>query len=111
MGDASEADIYKLTAEYYDHVTSSGKRQDVAFFVEMAQAAGGAVLEIGCGTGRVLIPTARTGVSITGFDLSTAMLNVCRRRLAQEPEAVQARVQLVQGDMRDFDLGRTFALV
>src|SRR5690606_13848784 len=104
-----EADIYRATAEYYDYVTSH--RRDVAFFVEMAQAAGGDVLEIGCGTGRVLLPTARTGVNITGFDLSTAMLTICQQRLTQEPEAVQARVQLVQGDMRDFDLGRTFALV
>jgi SAM-dependent methyltransferase len=111
MGETWGKDSYQEVAEYYDYVTTHGQRNDVGFFVEMAQGAGGAVLEIGCGTGRVLIPTARTGVDITGFDLSTAMLTVCRQQLAQEPEAVQARVQLVQGDMRHFDLGRTFALV
>src|SRR5690606_21184189 len=102
-----EADIYRATAEYYDYVTYH--RRDVAFFVEMAQAAGGDVLEIGCGTGRVLLPTARTGVNITGFDLSTAMLTICQQRLAQEPEAVQARVQRAHVDMVDFDLGHKLA--
>lgn len=111
MGQTRDEDSYQVVAEYYDFVTAYSKRQDMTFFVDMAREAGGSVLEIGCGTGRVLIPTARTGVNITGFDLSTAMLDVCQQRLTQEPEAVQARVQLEQGDMRQFDLGRTFALV
>ena len=61
---------YGFTAEYYDHVTSYRERSDIPFWVEMAQASGGPVLEIGCGTGRVLIPIARAGIDITGIDLS-----------------------------------------
>jgi SAM-dependent methyltransferase len=102
---------YGFTAEFYDHVAPYRERGDVAFFVEVAQAAGGPVLEIGCGTGRVLIPIARAGVAIVGLDLSPSMLAVCRQNLATEPAEVQARAQLVEGDMRDFDLGRVFALV
>jgi SAM-dependent methyltransferase len=102
---------YGFTAEFYDHVAPYRERGDVAFFAEMAQAAGGSVLEIGCGTGRVLIPTARAGFEIVGLDLSPSMLTVCRQNLATEPAEVQARAQLVEGDMRDFDLGREFALV
>lgn len=102
---------YGFTAEFYDHVASYAERGDVGFFVEMAQAAGGPVLEIGCGTGRVLIPTARAGIEIVGLDLSPSMLAVCRSNLAQEPAETQARVRLVEGDMRDFDLDRQFALV
>jgi len=102
---------YGFTAEFYDHVVPYRERQDVVFFVEMAQASGGPVLEIGCGTGRVLIPCARAGVEIVGLDLSPHMLAVCRQNLAQEPAEVQARVQLVEGDMRAFDLGRAFALI
>ena len=101
---------YGFTAEFYDHVAPYRERGDVAFFVEMAQAAGGPVLEIGCGTGRVLIPTARAGSEIVGLDLSPSMLAVCRSNLAQEPAETQARVRLVEGDMRDFDLDQQFAL-
>jgi SAM-dependent methyltransferase len=68
-------------------------------------------LEVGCGTGRILIPTARAGIEIVGLDLSRHMLDVCQERLLREPEEVQSRVQLVKADMRDFDLGRLFNLV
>jgi SAM-dependent methyltransferase len=102
---------YGFTAEFYDHVAPYRERTDVAFYVEMAQAAGGPVLEVGCGTGRVLIPTARAGVEITGLDLSPSMLAVCRQSLAQESAETQARARLVEGDMRDFGLAQQFALV
>jgi SAM-dependent methyltransferase len=110
MDEAGGYQDYAFVADLYDFVGPYRERPDVAFFVQAAQEAGGPVLEVGCGTGRVLIPTARAGITITGLDLSTHMLAVCRERLAQEPPQVQGRVQLVQGDMRDFDLGRTFAL-
>lgn len=97
-------------AEFYDHVVPYRSRPDVQFFVDEARACGGDVLEIGCGTGRVLIPTARAGVAIAGLDASVAMLGVCRATLSREPDEVQRRVQLVEGDMRSFHLGRSFAL-
>jgi SAM-dependent methyltransferase len=102
---------YAATAEFYDYVTPYQTRQDVAFFVQAAQVSGGPVLEVGCGTGRVLIPTARAGIDIYGIDLSPHMLDMCQRRLAQEPVEVQSRVQLDLADMRDFDLGQTFKLI
>lgn len=103
---------YAFIADLYDYVVPYHSRPDVAFFVEAAAAAaGGSVLEVGCGTGRILIPTARAGMTITGFDLSTHMLAICRERMLDEPPEVQARVDLVEGDMRSFDLGRKFALI
>ncbi len=102
---------YAASAEFYDYVVPYRTRLDVAFFVEAAQANGGPVLEIGCGTGRILIPTARAGIPITGIDLSPHMLDICERRLEQEPPEVQNRVQLDLADMRDFDLGQTFKLI
>jgi SAM-dependent methyltransferase len=101
---------YAFVADLYDYVTPYAARPDVDFFVAAAREAGGPVLEVGCGTGRVLIPTAQAGVPVTGIDLSTHMLAVCRERLAGEPQEVQARVTLAEADMRDFDLGRQFAL-
>ena len=100
-----------FVARLYDQVVPYRDRPDVEFFVDFAQDSGGAVLEVGCGTGRVLIPTARAGIPITGLDLSDHMLEVCRQRLKDEPREVQDQVTLVQGDMRDFSLGKTFSLV
>lgn len=97
-------------AEFYDANGLYRARQDTAFFVEEALASGGETLEVGCGTGRVLIPTARAGVRVTGLDASTGMLDVCRENLALETADVRDRVTLVEGDMRGFDLGRQFAL-
>lgn len=102
---------YESIAELYDHVAEYAGRQDVQFFVDMARETGGPVLEVGCGTGRVLIPTARAGFEIMGLDVSPAMLAQCRRKVANEPVAVRQRVELVEADMRQFDLGRRFALI
>jgi SAM-dependent methyltransferase len=102
---------YAFIADLYDHVVPYRTRPDIDFFVDAAQASGGPVLEVGCGTGRILIPTARAGVDIVGLDLSPHMLRICQQRLLDEPAAVQSRVRLHQADMRNFDLGQTFSLV
>jgi len=104
-------DEYGLVADLYDHVVLYRDRTDVGFFVEAATDAGSPVLEVGCGTGRVLIPTARAGIEIVGLDASPRMLDICRDRLRKEDQTVRDRVQLVQGDMRSFDLSRTFTLI
>jgi SAM-dependent methyltransferase len=111
MTQAGSYDEYLSIAELYDYVVPYRNRPDVAFFVEAAKESGGPVLEAGCGTGRVLIPTAQAGVEITGLDLSPHMLAVCRERLETEPGQVRSRVRLVEGDMRHFELSRTFSLV
>ncbi len=101
---------YSLTAELYDYVVPYRERPDVDFFVQAARESGGPVLEVGSGTGRILIPTARAGIEITGLDLSPDMLAVCRRHLAEEPEEVRSRIRLVEADMRAFGLPQTFRL-
>jgi SAM-dependent methyltransferase len=102
---------YDRFAEFYDHVTIYRNRPDVDFFVDLAGRAEGDVLEVGCGTGRVLLPCARAGATIVGLDRSAGMLAIARAHLDAEPPDVQARVTLVEGDMRDLDMGRTFALI
>jgi SAM-dependent methyltransferase len=104
-------DEYGVSAEFYDYVVPYRDRQDVTFFVDAAKESGGPVLEIGCGTGRILLPTARAGIEIVGLDISPGMLAVCREQLSREPVEVQAKVRLVQADMRNFDLAQSFALV
>jgi SAM-dependent methyltransferase len=105
------ADEYAAIAGLYDHVTLYRDRPDVGFYVDVACRTGGPVLELGCGSGRVLIPVARAGVEIVGLDASAAMLDVCRRRIEAEPPEVRARIRLHQGDMRAFDLPDRFPLV
>ena len=102
---------FPFVADFYDRIYDYRCRADVPFFVEMAEDTGGPVLEIGCGTGRVLIPTAKAGIEIVGMDLSEWMLTKCREKLESEPEEVRNRVELIREDMRDFDLGRKFKLI
>lgn len=107
----SHCSEYDRFAEFYDHVLPYRNRPDVSFYADLARGANGPVLEMGCGTGRVLIPCARAGATMVGVDLSPGMLDVCRRSLAAEPADVQARVTLHEGDMRTVDLPERFALV
>jgi SAM-dependent methyltransferase len=102
---------YEGYAEFYDYLEDYRQRVDVPFFVEAAREAGGPVLEVGCGTGRVLIPTARAGVAIEGIDRSIPMLDICRTSLEREDAAVRARVRLFVGDMRDPPVEGPFALI
>jgi SAM-dependent methyltransferase len=104
--DASGYDHAAFIPEFYDHIVPYATRADVRFYVEAARECGGPVLELGCGTGRILVPTARAGVEIAGLDASEGMLDACRRRLRAEPPEVQGRVSLHRGDLRDFDLAR-----
>jgi SAM-dependent methyltransferase len=104
-------DEYAAIADLYDCVGAYRALTDIGFYVDAARESGGPVLELGCGTGRVLIPTAQAGIEITGLDLSPAMLSVCRHRLTSEPAEVQSRVRLVEASMTDFQLDRSFRLV
>ncbi len=103
------AEIYDYhSSEFYDY---HAKRGDVPFYIGSALESGGAALEIGCGTGRLLIPTAKAGVRITGIDNSEHMLAICRRKLDKEPPEVRGRAHLVHADMRAFDIGGEFSLI
>jgi SAM-dependent methyltransferase len=100
-----------LLAELYDHTPIYATRADAAFYVDCARQAEGRVLELGCGTGRILIPTSAAGCEIVGLDGSANMLLSCRTKLARQSTAVQERARLVQGSMTDFSLNESFALI
>jgi len=93
-------------AAFYDweNARTVGRR-DVAFWRGLASRARGAVLELGCGTGRVLVPVARGGVRVVGVDRSVPMLARARRKLARARPRRSARARLratlVRGDIRD----------
>jgi SAM-dependent methyltransferase len=100
------------TAEIYDYWAAvRSADRDLDFYIGLAKESKGPVLELGCGTGRVLFPLAREGVEVAGLDISTHMLTVARRKLDKECTHVQRRVSLVQGDMASFSLEGKFGLI
>jgi SAM-dependent methyltransferase len=86
-------------APFYDweNARTLGRR-DVPFWRNLAVHAGGPVLELGCGTGRIALPLARAGVHVVGIDRSAAMLNRARARVTRAAKA--GRIDLIRGDIR-----------
>jgi SAM-dependent methyltransferase len=103
-------DNYALDAELYD-VVYADYLDDIAFYIQEARQADGPCLELACGTGRVLIPVAEAGVTVTGLDLSKPMITRARRKVAALPDEVRARITVGEGDMRSFRLNAQFALI
>lgn len=101
---------YDIHADVYDLIYA-GYEQDIPFYVELAQEAEPPVLELACGTGRVLIPVAEAGVTVWGLDSSAEMLRVAREKVASLLPEVQTRIRLVEGDMTDFALEGRFGLI
>jgi ubiquinone/menaquinone biosynthesis C-methylase UbiE len=103
----NEFDLY---ADFYDKWNQSFV-SDIPLWLEYAKRYGSPVLELCCGTGRILFPLAKEGVEITGLDISEKMLEKAREKLNKEPEEIKKRVTLRQGDMRNFHLKKEFNLI
>lgn len=103
-----------LNVETYDvrnETVGTSVAGDVEFYLDQARDSGGPVLELGAGTGRVAVPLAQAGFRVVALDASPAMRAELARRRAQLPPEVAARLQVVAGDMGDFDLRNHFRLV
>ena len=103
-------DLYRDRADLYD-LLHDDQTADLAFYAGIAGALvppGGAVLDLGCGSGRVMEPLLEQGLRVTGLDGEPAMLRRARRRL----DRFGAQARLVEGDMRGAYLeGERFDLV
>ncbi len=105
-------DIYSSAAKYYDGAYQNNPNlYDLPFYLDLAERYGGPVLEIACGTGRILLEIAREGTEIWGIDLSEAQLAVLNSKLQNEPERVRSLVKTFKADMRTVSLDRKFRLV
>ncbi len=90
--------------EIYD-LENSDFEPDGPFILSLAKELDGAVLELGCGTGRVTIPLAQNGVEITGLDIVPGMVERARQKADGLP------IEWVVADVRTFQLGRKFRLI
>jgi len=83
---------------------------ETEWYLTYARRVSAPVIELACGSGRLLIELAREGVLVWGLDLSPGMLELARHRLASESVATQSRVSLVQADMTCFYLNHRIGL-
>lgn len=101
----SVATIWDIFPELYDLEHHAWSVYDQSFYLEEAQQYA-SILELACGTGRVAIPIAQTGVPIVGLDISEKMLALARQKAGDLPN-----LSLVQGDMESFELNQKFDLI
>jgi cyclopropane fatty-acyl-phospholipid synthase-like methyltransferase len=101
-------DILESAARYYD--LSPENPDDVPFYLQRIPSLQARVLELGSGTGRVLVLLAEKCSRILGVDVSEAMLALCRRKLA-ERRLPSSRAGVRQGDITDIALGEEFDLI
>lgn len=85
------------------------RRDDVQFYRTLADERGGPIADLGCGTGRLLVPLVRDGHQVVGLDRSGAMLEQAATRLARLPDATSRRALLVRGDLGALPFARRFA--
>ncbi len=97
---------YYCAPELYDLIYSD-IRDDIPFWVAEAKGSPGPVLELCCGTGRVLVPCLEAGARVEGLDITRSMVDHCRAKLAGRK--LEASVDL--GDMRDFEGPGRYALI
>jgi SAM-dependent methyltransferase len=85
----------------------AGDPSDTAFYLDLAKQISGPILELACGTGRYLIPWSKAGHRVVGIDRAPAML----AHAAEKAREAGVQIDLHETDMREFRLGRRFALI
>lgn len=93
---AAIAHLYDADVQHYT--------DDIAFYQEMCERAGDPILDVMCGSGRVLLPLAADGHTITGIDNSPEMLALAHARVAAAEPDVSERVTLLEADVRTAEL-------
>jgi SAM-dependent methyltransferase len=85
------------------------RRDDVRFYATLADERGGPILDLGCGTGRLMAPLLRAGHTVVGVDSAPAMLSRAAARIARLPASARRHALLLRADMRALALAPRFA--
>ena len=103
-------DIRAEAARYYDLQPAPFEGKDIPFYESLILSPKATVLELGCGTGRVLVPLASHCAYIHGVDSSESMLAICREKLARQKIGPN-HAFIEKADICQLNLGRTFDLI
>lgn len=104
---SDSSDLFSNYARFYD-LDFGEMDSDLFLIQQLAARCGSPILELACGTGRVLLPLARQGYRVTGVDISPSMLQRAREKVTAA--GLADRVTLVQQDMRRLAVSGGFAL-
>lgn len=97
---ANEANIYDRIQQSWD--------EEIAFYKELLGQKPYHILELGCGTGRLLIPLLTMGYKVTGLDSSKDMLAICEHKVNKSYPNAKSRLQLMNADMSNFNISDKF---
>lgn len=86
-------------------------KDDIPLILELARESGGAILEIGAGTGRVAIQLARNGLEVTALEKSDGMSDLLEKKLTGEESAVRSLVKPLRGEMIGKKFDKRFNLI
>jgi SAM-dependent methyltransferase len=101
-------DIRDEAARYYD--LNPEPLHDIPFYRTKIPSRDSSVLELGCGTGRVLVPLTSDCGYIHGIDISEAMVSICKQKLVRAGVPF-GKAHVDVGDISNLDLGRGFDLI
>ncbi len=104
-------DLEGLIAWEYDQRNSKVETQEIGWYLKHARITGSPVLELACGTGRLLLPIAEAGYTIDGVDVSNGMLERLNEKLSKLPIRARERVKTFCCDMMDFQFSKTYSMI
>jgi SAM-dependent methyltransferase len=85
-----------------------GEIEDIPFWLQLAKEKGGPVLELGCGTGRLLLPLLKAGIDVIGLDIDFEMLSHIKSQLSPQ---MREQVNFFQADLDNYHLERRFSMI
>lgn len=101
---------YELFGWDYEYLNPLAEKEK-AWYIKYAQRVGGTVLELACGSGRLLTAIAEAGYDVEGMDLSSSMIRLASERISQLSSDVACRVVLCHADINAFELYRRFGII
>lgn len=101
--------FYTAVARFYD-AENGDKTDDLAMYSRLAAETKGGILDVGCGTGRVLVHLAQAGHIVHGIENDRAMLDRLEQKLASSPH-LRDNISHVHGDVLTHHWSREFSLI